>query len=64
LKIGQTIAFFQLRGISPQSIDSLKSLDNGIAIPGATDFKNPAGKPSGVLEYLEGRRFRAHITLS
>ena len=29
----------------------------------ATDFKNPAGKPSGVLEYLEGRRFRAHNTL-
>ena len=29
----------------------------------AIDFKNPAGKPSGVLEYLEGRRLRAQNTL-
>ena len=45
------IASFQPEGIHP------KSLDNGKAMAEAIDFKNTAGKPSGVLEYLEGRRF-------
>ena len=47
LKIGHTIAVFQIFGITLVDIDNSKRIENGMAIVLASNFRNKAGKPSG-----------------